>query len=82
MPLIQSLTTEHWRQDVTVGMLEQVRRQLRLMVKLIEKTKRPIIVTDFEDECGDSNGFVYPLKPVGLDYERFNKKNTRLSARA
>lgn len=49
MPLIQSLLSDDWWQDVTVGMLEHVRRQLRLLVKLIEKTKRPIIFTDFED---------------------------------
>jgi type I restriction enzyme R subunit len=74
MPLIQSLLTDDWWQDVTVGMLEHVRRQLRLLVKLIEKTKRPIIFTDFEDEIGDGTAIDLPLKPVGLDYERFKNK--------
>lgn len=74
MPLIQSLLTDDWWQDVTVGMLEHVRRQLRLLVKLIEKTKRPIIFTDFEDEIGEGNAINLPLKPVGLDYERFKNK--------
>ncbi|NOT13768.1 MAG: DEAD/DEAH box helicase family protein [Methylococcaceae bacterium] len=74
MPLIQSLLSDEWWQDVTVGMLEHVRRQLRLLVKLIEKTKRPIIFTDFEDEIGEGNAIDLPLKPVGLDYERFKNK--------
>ncbi|MBK8814869.1 MAG: DEAD/DEAH box helicase family protein [Methylococcaceae bacterium] len=74
MPLIQSLLTDDWWQDVTVGMLEHVRRQLRLLVKLIEKTKRPIIFTDFEDEIGEGKAIDLPLKPVGLDYERFKNK--------
>ena len=74
MPLIQSLTTEEWWQDVTLGMLEQARRQLRLLIKLLEKTKRPIVYTDFEDTLGVDTQIDLPLKPVGLDYERFKKK--------
>jgi type I restriction enzyme, R subunit len=74
MQLIQSLLTDDWWQDVTVGMLEHVRRQLHLLVKLIEKTKRPIIFTDFEDEIGEGNAIDLTLKPVGLNYERFKNK--------
>lgn len=74
IPLIQSLLTDEWWQDVTVGMLEHVRRQLRLLVKLIEKTKRPIVYTDFEDEIGEGSEVNLPLRAVGLDYERFKNK--------
>jgi len=74
MLLIQSLLTEEWWQDVTVAMLEQVRRQLRLLVKLIEKSKRPIVYTDFDDEIGAGTAVDLPLKAVGLDYERFKNK--------
>ena len=74
MPLIQNMTTQEWWQDVTVGMLEHARRQLRLLVKLLDKVKRPIIYTDFEDELGDSTECDLPLKPVGLDYEKFKNK--------
>ncbi len=74
MVLIQSMTSEEWWQDVTVGMLENARKNLRLLVKLIEKTKRAIVYTDFEDEIGEGNAIDLPLKPVGLDYERFKNK--------
>lgn len=74
MPLIQSMTSDEWWQDVTVGMLENARKNLRLLVKLIEKTKRAIVYTDFEDEIGEGNTIDLPLKPVGLDYERFKNK--------
>lgn len=74
MPLIQSMLTDEWWQDVTVGMLEHVRRQLRLLIKLIEKSKRPIVYTDFEDEIGEGQTVALPLKAVGLDYERFKNK--------
>lgn len=74
MPLIQALAGEEWWQDVTVGMLEHVRRQLRMLVKLIEKRKREIIYTDFEDELGDATVIDMPISAAGIDYERFKTK--------
>ena len=52
MALIQDVQTDEWWQDVTVPMLEAMRRRLRDLVKLIEKQKRKPIYTDFEDEMG------------------------------
>jgi hypothetical protein len=52
MPLIQDVQTDEWWQDVTVPMLESLRRRLRDLVKLIEKQKRKPIYTDFEDVMG------------------------------
>ena len=52
LPLIQDLQTDEWWQDVTTPMLEQVRKQLRALVKLIDKLQRKPIYTDFEDEIG------------------------------
>jgi type I restriction enzyme R subunit len=50
--LIEEIQTDDWWQDVTFHMLETVRRRLRLLVRLIEKSKRASIYTDFEDEMG------------------------------
>lgn len=74
MPLIQAIATDDWWQDVTVGMLESARKQLRLLVKLIEKSKRPIIYTDFEDAIGTGEEVPLPIAATGLDYERFKDK--------
>ena len=74
MPLIQSMTTEEWWQDVTVGILEHARVQLRLLIKLLEKVKRPIIYIDMVDEMGEATEIQLPLKQVGLDYDRFKNK--------
>ena len=52
MALIQDVQTDEWWQDVTVPMLETVRRRLRDLVQLIEKQQRKPIYTDFEDEMG------------------------------
>ncbi len=54
MPLIQEVQTDTWWQDVTVSLLEMVRKRLRGLVHLIEKRRRSPIYTDFEDEIGDA----------------------------
>jgi hypothetical protein len=56
MALIQDVQTDEWWQDVTVPMLELVRRRLRDLMKVIEKQKRKPIYTDFEDEIGIETG--------------------------
>lgn len=41
--------TRSWP-DVTVSMLENARKRLRDLVKLLERRKRKIVYSDFEDE--------------------------------
>ena len=74
MPLIQELQTDEWWQDVTVPMLEVVRRRLRDLVKLIDKQQRKPIYTDFEDEMGAEIGFALPGLGEGADFARFRAK--------
>ena len=50
--LIEEIQSDEWWQDVTPAMLEDARKRLRLLVRLIEKQKRKIIYSDFEDELG------------------------------
>ena len=40
LPLILEIQTEEWWKDVTVGMLEHVRKRLRDLINLIEKSKK------------------------------------------
>ena len=49
MALIQEIQTDEFWQDITLPMLETVRRRLRALVKLIEYKKRPMVYSDFED---------------------------------
>jgi type I restriction enzyme, R subunit len=51
--LLDELTTDEWWQDVTLPMLETMRRRIRRLVKLIERIRRGVVYTDFEDELGD-----------------------------
>lgn len=81
MPLIQSVGSDEWWQDITVGMLESTRKQLRLLVKLIEKSSKNVIYTQFDDEIGVGTGVNLPLVPAGLDYAKFKAK-TRVFLKA
>jgi type I restriction enzyme R subunit len=76
LELIQEVQTDDFWQDVTVTLLERVRRRLRGLVKLIEKAKRRPIYTDFEDELGESTTIDLPGFGVAgsAEFEQFKKK--------
>jgi type I restriction enzyme R subunit len=74
MSLIQDVQTDEWWQDVTLPMLEGMRRRLRDLIKLIDKQKRKIIYTDFEDEIGGQSSVVLPGFGEGADYAKFRAK--------
>ncbi len=50
LELIQDLLRDEWWQDVTLPMLEEVRRRLRGLVGLIESVAQEPLYTDFGDE--------------------------------
>ena len=52
---IQDVQTDEWWKDVTVPMLEVIRRRLRNLVQFIERKERKPICTNFEDEMGDES---------------------------
>ena len=60
MVLIQSIAGEEWWEGVTVVMLEAARKKPRALVKLIEKGKRVVVYTDFEDELGEGAAIQLP----------------------
>jgi type I restriction enzyme, R subunit len=74
MPLIQDVQTDEWWQDITVTMLELIRKRLRSLVRLIEKKHRKPIYTDFEDEMGDETGVELPGFTAARDFEKFRAK--------
>src|SRR5208283_3493152 len=71
--IIEVQTDEFW-QDITVSMLEDVRRRLRSLVKFIEKTKRQNIYTDFADLIGEEREIDLPGFAAAHDVERFRDK--------
>ena len=74
MPLIQEVMTDAFWEDVTAPMLDNVRRKLRALVKLIEKTKRKQVYSDFKDRVGEAVRVELPGFTEGNDYDRFRAK--------
>ena len=74
MALIQDVQTDEWWQDVTVAMLEGMRRRLRDLIKLIEKQKRKPIYTDFEHEMGGEMAVELPGFGEATNYTKFRAK--------
>jgi type I restriction enzyme R subunit len=74
LPLIQELQTDKYWEAITAPMLNVVRKRLRDLVKLIEKEKRKIVYTDFEDELGTLTYIDLPGVAVGMDFEKFIAK--------
>ncbi len=52
LELIIDIQSDEWWVDVNYQMLEDVRKKLRLLVPLIERSKKSIIYSDFEDQIG------------------------------
>ncbi|PUE51417.1 restriction endonuclease subunit R [Limnohabitans sp. 2KL-17] len=74
MLLIQSVASDEWWEDVTVPMLETVRRRLRALIKLIPKGKKKVVYTDFEDELGEMTQIDLPQVTAGLNMAKFKDK--------
>jgi len=74
LELIGDLQSEEWWTDVTLPMLENVRRRLRLLVPFIEKHKRAVVYTDFEDQIGEDVDVEFRELAKADDFERFRRK--------
>jgi type I restriction enzyme R subunit len=74
MALILEIQTDEFWQDITLPMLETVRRRLRALVKLIEYKKRTLVYSDFEDRTGAVVDIIVPGIPVGTDMDAFRRK--------
>jgi len=74
MALIQEVQTDEWWKDVTIPILEGMRRRLRDLVKLIEKQKRQPIYTDFDDEMGQEKAVDLPGFGQVDDFAKFRAK--------
>ncbi|EGF33523.1 Type I restriction-modification system, restriction subunit R [Oxalobacteraceae bacterium IMCC9480] len=74
MVLIQLVASDEWWEDVTIAMLESARKKLRALIKLIEKSKKNIVYTDFEDELGECTTIVLPGVSTGMNLARFKDK--------
>lgn len=71
LDLIAEIQTEDYWQDITLPMLDHLRRRLRELIKLIEPKARKTVYTDFEDEIGTGVAIDLPDIANGTDKSRF-----------
>jgi len=74
LELLEEIQSDEWWQDVTTAMLEDARKRLRLLVRLIEKKKRKIIYSDYEDEVGEEAEIDLLGYSPGDNFEQFRVK--------
>lgn len=74
MPLILEVQTDEYWQDIDPWTMEQMRRKLRDLIKLIEGEERKIVYTDFTDEIGPGTVIDLPDVSGGTDKARFQMK--------
>jgi len=74
LALIAEVQTDEWWTDVTLPMLENLRRRLRLLVPFIEKHRRKVVYTDFEDQIGEEIDVQFRELATADDFERFRRK--------
>ncbi|MEV4180622.1 DEAD/DEAH box helicase family protein [Streptosporangium canum] len=65
---------EDWWQDVTLPMLETMRRTMRGLVRLIPTKRRAVVYTDFEDELGELTHSELKGLEIGADRTKFERK--------
>jgi type I restriction enzyme, R subunit len=71
--LILEVQTDPWWEGVTAPLLELLRLRLRDLVQHIDKTKKRLVYSDFEDELGA--GSAVDLPQIGaVDFQRFRRK--------
>jgi type I restriction enzyme R subunit len=72
--LLAEVAGDEWWIDVTVPMLELMRRRLRGLVKLLERAKQAKVYTDFADQLGDVVQIDLTRVAVAVDLDRFRAK--------
>ena len=75
LPLIQDIQTEDYWKDITLPMLEQLRRRLRPLVHLIENEgTRNIIYTVLQDEIGAPGEVTLTNYSAGVNVAQYRRK--------
>jgi type I restriction enzyme, R subunit len=77
LPFIAEVQTDEWWADVTLPMIEDLRRRLRALVPFIEKGKRTIVFSDFEDTISEAAEVPLAGLVAADEFERFRRKTRR-----
>jgi type I restriction enzyme R subunit len=77
LAFIEEVQADEWWVDVTVPMLEQMRRRLRCLVPFIELGQRTIVYSDFVDTLGESEEVALARLVAADEFDRFRRKALR-----
>jgi type I restriction enzyme R subunit len=72
--LIQDVQTETFWKDITLPMIESVRRKLRGLVKFIERTASVPVYTLLTDQIGESTEVVLTDFSTGINVAQYRRK--------
>ncbi|QUR65692.1 DEAD/DEAH box helicase family protein [Mycobacterium spongiae] len=72
--LLDEVGSDEWWVDVTLPMLESVRRKLRGLLRFLEKAKKVVVYADFADELSGATLVDLPGITPGTNWERFHAK--------
>jgi len=72
--LLEEVTSDQWWVDVTLPMLESARRRLRGLPQFLDKARKNIVYTSFQDELSAPVNIDLPVFTPGTDMERFKAK--------
>jgi type I restriction enzyme R subunit len=72
--LIQEIQKEEFWQDVTLPILENIRKRLRGLIQFIDKAQRQVIYTDFEDQLGEATEIKLSGTVTTTDLTRYKAK--------
>ena len=72
--LLDEVASDEWWIDVTLPMLELVRRRLRGLLQFLEKTRKNAVYTSFQDELSEAT--LVELRGItpGTNWQRFRAK--------
>lgn len=72
--LLDEVASDEWWIDVTLPMLEVVRRRLRGLLQFLEKAKKNAVYTSFQDELSEATLVELPGITPGTNWQRFRAK--------
>src|SRR5690606_22049615 len=72
--LIQEIQTEAYWEGITIPMLESMRKRIRGLVKLIEKSTSTIVYSMLDDEIGEATEVDIPVVSSGVNIAQYRKR--------
>jgi type I restriction enzyme R subunit len=77
LELVQAVQTEAWWKDVSLAMLEELRRRLRGLIQFIDRRTQGVVYTVLKDTIGEAVPVTLPPLTTGVDVAMYRRKVER-----